>query len=123
MTIRELIAKVEKEKQSATVFDTDELFSFINKIEAEAAEQLRVEFVPYNAASDMDAELLVPTPYDNLYESYLKAKIDAANEEYDSYTNNQAQHVQDFTDFIDWIVRTGKAQGNKRMPRRFKNTF
>jgi hypothetical protein len=35
--------------------------------------------------------------------------IDLANEELASYQNNAAQHVQDFRDFTDWVVRSGVA--------------
>jgi hypothetical protein len=48
--------------------------------------------------------------------------IDYSNEEYTSYQNNQAQHVQDFKDFVDWVVRTGQAVENP-MPKRFRHVF
>lgn len=120
MTIRTLISKLNDEKPNS--FGTDRLISFVNEVEAEVAEQLSVEFGTGYTAADMDSDLLAPKPYDRLYVSYVKAMVDYANEEYESYANNQAQHVQDFRDFVDWVVRTGQAV-EKLIPRRLRNTL
>lgn len=119
MTIRTLISKLNDEKPNS--FGNERLISFVNEVEAEVAEQLSVDFDTYTAA-DMDRELLALKPYDRLYVSYVKAMVDYANEEYESYTNNQAQHVQDFRDFVDWIVRTSQVTENT-FPRRLRNTL
>lgn len=119
MTIKGLIDKVQEEKPNA--FSDEKLLSFINEIESETAEQLaNTEWVPYDAVDT--TELLVAEPYSRLYVSYVKAMIDLSNEEYGSYQNNQAQHVQDFRDFVDWVIREGKANAdNHRVPTRIKN--
>ena len=67
-----------------------------------------------------EAELLVPAPYDRLYVSYVKSQIDFANEEMANYQNDVAQHTQDFRDFIDWVVSTGKVADNP-FPTRLRN--
>ena len=53
--------------------------------------------------------LSAPKPYDRLYVSYVKAKIDMALEDFVCYENDQAQHVVDYRDFVDWVVRTGQS--------------
>ena len=68
------------------------------------------------------AVLLAPAPYDRLYVSYLKSQIDYANEEYPSYQLNAEQHVQDFMDFSNWVVRTNQ-ESDHRFPCRFINVF
>ena len=107
MTVSQLITKIREEKPNS--FTDSKLYGFINEIEAEVAEQLgeEPERYSYTSASvnDGDEELMAPSPYDRLYESWMKAKIDYANEEYDSYSNNQAQHIQDFRDFTDYVIR------------------
>lgn len=120
MTIRDLLTKINKEKPSS--FTDADLIAFINEVEAEAAAQLNLSETPAydDNHTDLDEDLLVPAPYDKMYVSYVKAQIDYATEEYDSYSNNQAQHVQDFQDFADWVVRTGQAANNMK-PRRFKH--
>jgi len=122
MTIRDLLNKINKEKPNRpNSFSEADLIAFANELEAEVADQLGMSEAPQymDNHTDLDIDLLVPAPYDRLYVSYVKAQIDYANEEYDSYANNQAQHVQDFQDFVDWVVRTG--QSKKPFPHRFRN--
>lgn len=118
MTLRDLLNKISDEKPNS--FSEAKLISFVNEVEAEVVEELRVEDVPVyeDNHTDLDKVLLVEAPYDRLYVSYVKAMIDYTNEEYESYANNQAQHVQDFRDFVDWVVRTGQS---RHTVRRFRN--
>ena len=121
MTIRDLLNKINKEKPSS--FTEADLIAFINEVEAEVAEQLNVSEVPvytYEHDDELDRVLLAPAPYDRLYVSYVKMQIDYSQEEYDSFTNNQAQHTQDFQDFTDWVVREGKVS-RTNYPRRFRH--
>lgn len=120
MTLRDLLHKINEEKPNS--FSEAKLISFVNEIEAEIAEELRIENKPVyeDNHTDLDKSLLLSAPYDRVYVSYVKAMIDYTNEEYDSYANNQAQHVQDYRDFIDWTVRTGQAFSPNSV-KRFKN--
>ena len=120
MTIETLINKVNEEKPSS--FGTTRLVAFINEIEREVAEQLHEPFDEPYTENDTDVELMAPAPYDRLYVSYVKAMIDYANEELESYSNNQAQHGQDFQDFVDWVVRE-KIAVNHVFTQRFRNVF
>ena len=122
MTIRELLNKISDEKPNS--FSDAKLISFVNEVEAEVAEELHIEEAPVYVDSheDLDKRLLVPAPYDRLYVSYVKAMIDLANEEQESYTNNQAQHVQDYKDFVDWVVREKKTT-EVRKTTRFMNVW
>lgn len=119
MTIQKLIDKVQEEKPNT--FQTEKLIEFINEVEADAAEQVNMD-IPVYTADDLDEELIVPSPYDQLYVSYLKAKIDYANEEFESYANNQAQYSLDFDRFENWTVRTGQID-KALIPSRFANVF
>lgn len=119
MTIKKLIDKVQEEKPNT--FTDEKIISFLVEVEADVAEELRVEKPVYTSA-DTEHDLLAPSPYDRLYVSYVKAMIDYSNEEYDSYANNQAQHIQDFRDFSDWVVRTGQAESND-IPLRFTHAM
>ena len=122
MTINTLLEKIKDEKPNS--FGDERLIAFINEIEVEVAEQLKMDNIPVYTTDDMATALIAPAPYDKLYVSYVKAMIDYANEEYASYENNQMQHVQDFRDFVDWIVRTKQvdAETNK-WTSRFRNVF
>ena len=118
MTIKRLIDKVQEEKPNT--FTDEKLLEFVNEIEYETAEQLAMDFEPYERVDD--TELLVPEPYSRLYVSYVKAMVDYANEEYASYQLNAEQHTQDFRDFVDWVIRTGQAVDHT-VPRRIKHVM
>lgn len=120
MTIKSLIELIQEEKPNT--FSNEKLVAYINDIELEVAEEFGQEIRPYTWEDDQDTELLALPPNDRLYVSFLKAKIDYANEEYESYSNNSAQHIQDFQDFVDWVVKHGKYY-EARPVTRFKNIF
>lgn len=118
MTIQKLFDKVKTEKPNS--FSDEHLLSFLNEIEANVAYELTEDFTPYE---EVDSTVLkAPSPYDKLYVSYLKAQIDYANEEIESYANNQAQHDLDFDKFTDWIVREN-VNVESIVPPRFRNIF
>lgn len=122
MTIRDLLNKISKEKPNS--FSEADLISFVNEVEAEVAEQLHEFEAPvytFEHDDELDRILLAPAPYDRLYISYVKMQMDFANEEWDSYANDQAQHVQDFRDFTDWVVRENVA--GSKLPRRFRHVL
>ena len=125
MTITQLINKVQEEKPNS--FTDVKLLSFINEIEVEVAKEMRYSYedIPQyeNTAEDKAKELLAKAPYDRLYVSYLKSQIDYANEEYASYQLNAEQHVQDFADFSNWVVRAKQEVTEGFTPRRFINVF
>lgn len=119
MKLAQLIEQVNQEKPNS--FSADKLTSYVNEVEADVKEQLGITDRPiYDYSTDSNTELLAKAPYDRLYKSYLKAMIDYANEEYESFENNQAQHVADFREFADYVVRSGLS---KTMPTRFKNVW
>lgn len=122
MTIRELLNKIADEKPHS--FPDSKIISFINEVEPEVAEQLKVETVPVytDDPAELDTELLASHPYDRLYASYVKSQIDYANEEYASYQLNADQHTQDFQDFTDWVVRDGQSLA-AGIGLRFKHTY
>lgn len=120
MTIQELIDKVQEEKPNT--FDNEKLVSFVNEVEWAVAEELRKNFVPYTE-NDFTEDLLAPAPYDRLYVSYLKAMIDYSNEEYASYQLNEEQYNIDFTEFENFVVRTGLDHDNLFFPHRFRGIW
>lgn len=120
MTVATLLTK-KINVDKAKAFTEEELLGFVNEIEAEVAEQLRV-FAPTYSADDKNKKLLAPAPYDRLYISYVDSMIDKGLEETGSYQNNAAQHVQDFRDFTDWVVRTGIASPTSAYTR-FRGIF
>lgn len=122
MTIQELIIKVQEEKPNT--FETGKYIEYINEVESAVYDEIRKEFTPFTT-DDLLESLIVPAPYDGLYVSYVKAKIDYANEEYASYQLNQEQYASDFAEFENFVVRTGFEQepDNIVTPHRFRNIW
>lgn len=118
MTIQALITKIQTEKPNT--FTNTKMLEFVNEIEMEVAHELNEDFVPYENVDS--TELLAPDPYSRLYVSYLKSQVDYANEEYPSYQLNADQHVQDYGDFVDWIVREHVAVEHV-IPSRFRGVW
>lgn len=54
---------------------------------------------------DNDVELLIPEPYDTVYEHYLKAMIDKENEDYEGYQNNMQFFNVEFEEFATWYIQ------------------
>lgn len=105
MQVSELLKIVSEEKPHS--FSESKIISWLNEVECEVQQQLGISpFVPVEYDSD---NLSAPKPYDRLYVSYVKAKIDMALEDFVCYENDQAQHVVDYRDFVDWVVRTGQS--------------
>ena len=120
MKLSEAIEQVKKEKPHS--FSMDHCTAFINEVESAVQEFLGIpadERKKYDWKEDGNTELIAKEPYSILYVSLLKAKIDYAMEEYESYANNQAQFESDFEDFKAWAVREGKIR--KSLPTRIKN--
>lgn len=46
-----------------------------------------VVFTGYDESTDIQTELLVPVPYDEMYLRWMEAQIDYYNGEYDKYNN------------------------------------
>lgn len=65
------------------------------------------EFTPYTEATDLlTTELLVGSPWDEMYIYYLKAKYHQEMHEIDRYNNEAAQYAEIFGDFKAFYNRT-----------------
>lgn len=109
MKLSECIQEVRSEKPNS--FSEDVLTGYINEVEASVQDFLGVptaDFVVYHWEDHGNRELIAKHPHDVLYKSYLKAKIDFANEEYYSYQNNQAQFTADFEEWKAYAMRSGQ---------------
>lgn len=108
MKLIEVIEEVKKVKPNG--FDDDTLTGFVNQLEQYAYDTLNVPISDRKVlkwSEDGDRELIIPTPHDVAYLSWLKAQIDYNNEEHSSYANNQAQFNADYTEFEAFAVRKG----------------
>ena len=120
MKLAACIEDVKQEKPNS--FGETKLTSFINELEAMVQEYLGIapeNIIVYDWAENGNKELIVKAPYDAMYKSWLKAKIDYANEEYYSYANNQAQFVSEYEEWKAYAISSGQVEA--KVPLRIKN--
>lgn len=65
----------------------------------------------YVYPDDMDRELLIPHPYDNIYQFYLEAMIDYYNREYGNYNNSVMMFDSKFSEYKKAYIREHAAKG------------
>lgn len=64
----------------------------------------RIVFVPYTT-DDVDDELLVDAPHDEMYIRWLEAQIDYANGEYSKYNNSITMFNTAYNAYQNWYNR------------------
>lgn len=64
-----------------------------------------VIFTGYDKETDVNTELLVPTPYDEMYLRWLEAQIDYTNGEYRKYNNSITVFNTLFDAFASYYTR------------------
>jgi hypothetical protein len=64
------------------------------------------DFTPYNSDTDIEMQLLVPHPFDEIYVSWLCACVDLANGDYDAYQNSAGHYNAQYSAFQAYYIRT-----------------
>ncbi|MBD5169328.1 MAG: hypothetical protein HDT20_04295 [Oscillibacter sp.] len=106
MKIKEVIAWVDEIKPNA--FSTETKIRWLSRLEGTLAADVflmapaEVEQLQYTA-EDMETELLLEPPYDDIYELWLAAKIDEANGEYNKYQNTMQSYNARRGAFVCWF--------------------
>ena len=62
-------------------------------------------FSGYNQDTPLDTVLLIPSPYDRVYQRWLDAQIDLANGEIDRFNASILLFNKDYTEFINDFSR------------------
>ena len=106
MKLKDVIRYVDDIKPNA--FSDDTKTKWINEVEGMVQSEIFLfapkTFFVYEYERDKDKQLLVHPPHDKLYESYLCAKIDYANGEYDKYQNTMTVFNAEYREFAQWFV-------------------
>jgi hypothetical protein len=72
-----------------------------------------VTFSGYDENTDLQTELLVPTPYDDLYLRWMEAMIDFHNGEYGKYNNAVDMFNTSYGSYQSYYNRTHMPKGKK----------
>lgn len=122
MTVREAITQVDKLKPNK--FTMEDKVQWLSDIDGIIVRELldthedspvEGEFHGYSI-EDMDAELIVPSPYNVLYRWYLESQIDLGNMEIQKYNNTKTLFNNAYTTYTDHYNRT-------HMPKQKVNGF
>lgn len=65
----------------------------------------------YSYPEDMDKELLIPAPFEEVYTLYLEAQIDYHNREYGNYNNSAMMFEMRYSEYKKDYIRKNKARG------------
>lgn len=102
MKLKECIEYVDRLKPNA--FSNDQKTHWINEIEGRFQTDVLLfdpvtNITQYTWADNQDTVLLIREPFTTVYTSYLEAKIDYQNGEYDKAANSFAQFEEQWGDF------------------------
>ncbi len=106
MRIGDVISYVDRIKPNA--FDTADKLLWLNEVEGLVQTEIMLlavdDMVEYTPETDLSTELLLRTPHDKIYRSYLVAMIDLANGEYDRYANTVEVFNVQFAELSCWYA-------------------
>lgn len=104
MTIFEAITRANTLR--ANTLGDAQKYAWVNDLDGQVAEMMGLD-APVNTFPD-DRELLMPSPYEEIYQLYLVAKIDYYNNEIDMYTNDLTVYEEMLAEAKAWWRRNNK---------------
>lgn len=105
MTANKVIEQVDALRPNP--YSEEQKFGWINNLE-EMVQKLVMHSDEINSLSypeDMDKELIISAPFDNLYQLYIESMIDYYNREYGNYNNSVMMFEARFTEFKKAYIR------------------
>ncbi len=116
MTLQDAIDYADEMKPNA--FSDAHKVAWLNNLEGRIMEDVflmdvdRTGDLLYSYPDDLETELMVRPPHDDIYTLWLMAKIDEANGEYTKYANSMSIYNEHYGSFVRWFARTYRpAQG------------
>lgn len=109
MTAGEAIERADSVKPNA--FTQEEKFNWLVALDSKIAMELMLmspqdmEQIRLHYPGDLESQLLVDFPHDEIYPLYLMARIDEMNGEYNKYANSSAIYNQYFNEFAGWFLQ------------------
>ncbi len=108
MRIREAIERADDVKPNA--FDSKTKVAWLNALEGRIAASVfllapaEIRQLQYRLPEDLETELLVTAPHDDIYLLWIQAKIDEGNGEYDKYQNTMQIYNEHYGSFLRWFA-------------------
>ena len=117
MKISEAISRLDSMKHN-TYTQSDKI-AWLSRLDAMVKKHIidthegseKVTFTGYDDSTDLQTELLVPEPFDEVYLRWMEAQIDYANGEYDKYNNAMDMFDTAYTGYRNYYNRTHMPKG------------
>lgn len=119
MTIREALWQIDAQKHNT--YSEKEKISWLNRLDS-MVKRLIIDtheggeetvFTGYSEDTDRETQLLVPSPFDEIYIRWLEAQIDYSNGEYDRYNNSILMYQTAWDGYANWYNRHHMARAEK----------
>lgn len=117
-TYREIIARVDDARPNG--YSEQTKFRWLAMLEGKVAADVflmdiaQIRELEPKWPESLDRETLVSFPHDDIYDTWLEAKILAADKEYSDYQNAIEYHNEHFNNFVKWFARVYRpAQGGQ----------
>lgn len=122
MTIIDAINRVDAIKPNT--YNPEEKIRWLSKLDGLIKEKIidthegseNVSFTGYDENTELQTELLVPHPFDDIYIHYLEMKIDYTNGEYKKYNNSASVYNAAYQEYARHYNR-------EHMPKRISMLF
>ena len=115
-TIREVIARADENRPNA--FSEDQKLRWVAAIEGKLALNVQLMDISemhqfaYKCPDDLDKELFIKFPHDDIYYCWLVAQIDKHNGEDNRYQNSMEMYNACLSDYVNWYASVYRpAQG------------
>jgi hypothetical protein len=118
-TVAKVIAKLDKLKPNA--YDNPTKLSWINEVEERiyqdiilrkkvAEDEVEEVFTVFTDATDDERELVVESPYLDVYFQYLSSKVDYHNQDFGLYNNSTSIFNKTLQDYAAYYRRNNRAK-------------
>ena len=119
MTIIEAINRLDGLKHN-TYTQTDKL-EWLSRLDAMVKKLIidtheggeEISFTGYGSETDLHTQLLVDSPFDEMYLRWMEAQIDYTNGEYNKYNNSIEMFNTAYKAFENWYNRNHMPKGRK----------
>lgn len=119
MQIREALDRIDSLKHNT--YTQGEKVEWLSRLDGLVKAQIidtheggdEIAFRPYSERTDMESELLIPSPFDDVYIRWLEAQIDYYNGEMARYNNSVAMFNTAYETYQRHYNRNHKPNGKK----------
>lgn len=112
MKIREAIERIDSHKHN--IYTQNDKIAWLSRLDSMVKTLIidaheggeAVEFTGYDDSTDLNTEMLVPAPFDEMYLRWLEAQIDYSNGEYGKYNNAITMYQTAYDAYANHYRRT-----------------